>query len=346
MTDSFRFTVISGLLATALATAAHSTRVHAQTAGPQLTFEGYRNVQTNGNDTTWMQTLTHRYVGGQLRFLTLTHQGMLHEFALDDARLNSSDVIRQTTGRWNVGATGVLNNHNGIWYEQTRGRLWVTSAEDYTVVSHPAKVSLLTLGQNGSVAVQKTFYLNVPAKRVYGGCNAVPSALVARLGGPYVCGWGGYTSLVAQGGGASMGPTMYAIPDPDSIANNATVSAKTILDHADTRGVRKTIPINYFDGGDPRQNPSTRPTTPPLSSAAWLSPNAEGLGWWVWGDSYYNTGTWIGTTYAAVASLCQGACWYQSSTLEYDGRQFELHLWDGNTLGENRTQRPDRKSVV
>jgi hypothetical protein len=60
----------------------------------------------------------------------------------------------------------------------------------------------------------------------------------------------------------------------------------------------------------------------------------------VWGDSYYNTGTWIGSTYAAVASLCQGSCWYQSSTLAFDGRQFELHLWNGSSLGSNPLERP------
>src|SRR5690606_26686029 len=135
--------------------------------------------------------------------------------------------------------------------------------------------------------VIKQFFLDKPAKRVYGGCTAVPAALVTRLGGPYVCGWGGYTSLVLQGGGASIGPTMYAIPDPDSIANGATVGARTILDAADAqthRGVRLTIPQNYFDGGDPRQNPPTRPTQPPASTGGWLSPNADGLGWMVWGD--------------------------------------------------------------
>src|SRR5690606_21203067 len=180
----------------------------------------------------------------------------------------------------------------------------------------------------------------------YGGCNAVPSALVSQLGGPYVCGWGGYTSLVAQGGGASIGPTMYAIPDPDTIANGATAQARTILDTASSRGLRKTIPANYFDGGDSRQNPSSRPSGPPQSSADWLSPNAQGLGWMTWGDSSYNTGVWIGTTYAAVASLCQGSCWYQSSTLAFDGRQFELHLWQGSSLGSNALTRPSEMTEL
>src|SRR5690606_35614572 len=48
------------------------------------------------------------------------------------------------------------------------------------------------------------------------------------------------------------------------------------------------------------------------------------------------------TTFGAIASLCEGRCWYQESTLAYDGRQFELHLWDGARLdGSDRLTRPD-----
>ena len=105
-------------------------------------------------------------------------------------------------------------------------------------------------------ATLKGLRFAVPQKRVYGGCQAVPTSLVAQLGGPYVCGWGGYTSLVMNGGNASIGPTMYAIPDPDTIADGATsVPVRVVLDAANAqtnRGVRKTIPLNYFDGGDTR----------------------------------------------------------------------------------------------
>jgi hypothetical protein len=305
----------------------------------QITFEGYFDVRTNGNDSTWGQALTHRYVNGELRFLTIVHGGQLHEFRTAGTR--HGGTITETTGRWDLNPTDALNNFNGIWFEQAKNRLWITSAEDYTSENHQARITLVTLGAGERATRVKTFRLNVPAKRVYGGCNAVPAALVAQLGGPYVCGWGGYTSLVEQGGGASIGPTMYAIPDPDTVQDGASLRARTILDAAGNRGVRRTIPVNYFDGGDNRQNPSTRPTSPPRGSANWLSPGRDGLGWMVWGDSYYNTGTWIGTTYAAVASLCQGSCWYQSSTLAFDGRQFELHLWNGAALGKDRLRRPD-----
>jgi hypothetical protein len=311
-------------------------------AGLVLQYEDYREVRTNGNDSTYGQGLTHRYVDGELRFLTLTggqSGGVLHEFRLPE----QGRVQTETTGRWNLRDTGALNDFVGIWFEQRLNRLWVTSARDYTAEAHRAKVTLIDLGPDGRATVLKQFFLDQPAKRVYGGCQAVPDALIDRLGGPYVCGWGGYTSLLMNGGNASLGPTMYAIPDPDTIEHGRTVDARTILDAADAqsnRGVRLTIPQNYFDGGDRRSNPPTRPTEPPRENADWLSPNRDGLGWMVWGDSYYNTGFWVGTTFGAVASLCKGACWYQSSTLAFDGRQFELHLWNGETLGRDRLERP------
>ncbi|MCC7044020.1 MAG: hypothetical protein IT183_09160 [Acidobacteria bacterium] len=304
----------------------------------QITYEAYYGVRTNGNNSTYGQGLTHRYVDGELRFLTHGLGRGLHEFRLPAPGTTQTEL----TARFDM-APDVTNDFNGIWFEQAKNRLWLTSAQDYTVTNFPAKVSLLQLNADGTMSLLKQFFLNVPAKRVYGGCNAVPPALVEQLGGSYVCGWGGYTSLVMQGGNASIGPTMYAIPDPDTIKDGARVRARTVLDAADAqsnRGVRKTIPQNYFDGGDRRQNPPSRPETPPDRSARWLSPNRDGLGWMVWGDSYYNTGFWIGTTYGAVASLCKGACWYQSSTLAFDGRQFELHLWDGASLGRNRLARP------
>jgi hypothetical protein len=333
------------------------TTVHAQVTPTLL---GFYDVNIDGNNTTYMQGATHRYVNGELRFLSLALAGRLLEFRTPAAY---GQRATQVTASWDLGPTKALNNFNGIWWEASKNRLWITSAEDYTNVNHPAKVTLISLGAGGVATVLKQFFLNVPAKRVYGGCQAVPPSLSAQLGGPYVCGWGGYTSLVAQGGGASIGPTMYVIPDPDTIAAGATASVRTILDFATTRGVRTTIPVNYFDGGDPRQNPSTRPTVPPVSSGAWLSPNSQGLGWMTWGDSYYNTGAWVGETFVAVASLCgvqgatttkvgtttitgSGACWYQSSTLAFDGRQFELHAWAGSGLGSNTLKRPDQMTVL
>jgi hypothetical protein len=209
-------------------------------------------------------------------------------------------------------------------------------------------LTTLTLGSNGTISNVHTVTLassgdnSVNAKRVYGGAQAVPDWAQKAFGcGPYVVGFGGYTSLVLQGGGASIGPTAYCIPDPASYPDNAAMPFRTLLDASSSRGLRKSIPLNYFDGGDPRQNPPTRPTSPPVRSAQWLSPNAQGLGWMVWGDSYYNTGmTLPDGSFCAIASMAKGRAWYQSSTLAFDGRQFEIHIWDPATLGNGPLTRP------
>jgi hypothetical protein len=85
-------------------------------------------------------------------------------------------------------------------------------------------------------------------------------------------------------------------------------------------------------------NPDTPPTSPPLSTAGWLSPAPDGLGRWVWGDSYYNTGCWIDGAnkrgFLLIASLGGGKCWYSHSTLNFDRRQYEVHIYDPSQLGE------------
>src|SRR5262249_38204731 len=103
------------------------------------------------------------------------------------------------------------------------------------------------------------------------------------------------------------------------------------------RGVRISPVINYFDGNDPRTNPSTPPSEPP-TPGKWLSRAPDGFGRWAWGDSYHNTGCWIDGPnkrgFLTIASLGGGRCWYGSSTLHYGSRQFEFHVYDPAQFGE------------
>jgi hypothetical protein len=276
------------------------------------------DIATNGANTSYSQGLTHRYVDGELHFLSLTIERRLQEWVLPAAGTTQTSVVAS----WDLASTGAFGDFNGIWFEEAKQRLWVTSAIDYTDNPADARVTIISLGARGSFEVLKQFSLDVTSKRVYGGCQAVPEDLVKRLGGPYVCGWGGYTSLLFNTGGPSIGATMYAIPDPDTIQSGKTAKARTILDFAGTRGLRATRPINKYDD--------------------YHSPTRDGFGYMVWGDSYYNTGVWVGTTFMAIASLCKGTCWYADSTLHSTDRQFELHQWDGASLGSNRTKRADR----
>jgi hypothetical protein len=136
---------------------------------------------------------------------------------------------------------------------------------------------------------------------------------------------------------------MYALPDPANFANGTTIAAggfKTLMDFAPAssyRGTRVTLPKNYLDGGDPRPNPSTPPTDPPISSAQWLSPRADGKGWWTPCDSYWNTGQWIDTPtkhgFVAILSAFGGRVYYMSSDVWCDTMQFELHIYDPAQLG-------------
>lgn len=304
-----------------------------------LSLLGYYDVQTNGNDTSYMRGLTHRYVNGQLRFLSLTHTGTLQEFAPPSAY---GQRVTTMTGSWNI--SSVAGDFTGIWWDEVKQRLWVTASIDYGNGDqyYPTRISTLTLGANGAVSNVKTVSLQgITSKRVYGGVVPVPSWFQQQYGcGPYAVGFGGYTSLLLQTSKPSLGPELICIPDIAGYGNGAEIPSsafKVLLDTAPgTRGVRKTFPLNYFDGGDSRPNPSSPPTSAPLASASFLSPNADGLGWMVWGDSYYNNAVWIDTPTArgflAVAALCSGKCWYQDSTLHFDGRTQEVHIWDPASL--------------
>lgn len=303
-----------------------------------LTYEGYYDVRTHGNDTSFSHGLTVRYVNGQQRFLSLTggqQGGRLHEFVLPTT---FGDLVTTPTRTWTLGSVVDLRSFQGIWWEQAKNRLWVTASDDYTNEFHNASVTLVSLNDNGSVAVIGRWELGrLPEKRVYGSCLPSPATP-----DKYACGNGGYTSLVEQAGGASMGPTLYEIPEPTSVANGGRLPVRTLLDARGDRGLRRTIAQNYFDGGDRRPNPPTPPTIPPDSRAGWLSPNRQGQGYMTWGDSYYNTGMLVpGLGYVAVASLCKGKCYYMSSNLEYDWRQFEIHVWPAASLtGRNPLTRP------
>jgi hypothetical protein len=268
--------------------------------------------------------------------------GRLDEISLTGYRFG--DVVRTPVRSWS--AVGGMLDFRGFWWEEAKDRLWTVAATDYTATVVPTQIYTRTLNDDGTISnLHGPISLEgINAKRVYGGVQPVPSWFQQQYGvGPYVVGWGGYTSLVNQGGGASIGPTMYAIPDPAGYPNGAMVPTgkfRTIMDYASAsshRGQRVTIPINYYDGGDPRQNPTTAPTSAPATSGGWQSPAQDGTGWWVWGDSYWNTGQWIDGPrkqgFIAVASLGGGKCYYANSTLNSDKQQYELHIFDPIRLG-------------
>jgi hypothetical protein len=154
-----------------------------------------------------------------------------------------------------------------------------------------------------------------------------------------------------------MGLMMLAIPDVTTYKENSVLPTrdfKILADHrsgtvapdwyADRkptrfdRGRRNADVVNYYDGGDKRQNPNTPPSGPPAAGAQWLSPAPDGFGRFVWGDSYYNTGCWIDGPrkggFVVIGSFARGKAYYQTSTLNNSGRHAELQIFDPNDFGK------------
>lgn len=342
------------ILASLAALIALMPSIRAQVLAPaDFTVDGYYDLQTFGLDSTYERALTSRHVSGDLRFLTLTHTGILQEFSITGKSFGQT--VTTTTATWNVSA--YTGDFTGLYYNEATNRLFITSAIDYPDgdAVRPAVVKIMTLNNGGVLSnVKRITVTNVPDRRMYGSVLPIPTKWNDLIGSSYkyLGGWGGYASRLTCCGAAAIGPTVYALPDLDALADGASVTAKTILDIGccGYRGVRATLPWNYFDGGDQRPNPSSPPSIPPVSQGAWLSPNGDGNGWMVWGDSYFQNAFIIKDTFVAIAALCgvtgqtspsAGGCWYQDSTLHFDGRTQEIHTWDmAGFDGSNPLLRP------
>lgn len=288
------------------------------------------------------QGLTHRYVGGELRLMTL--QGStIRELLLAGKSYGQALALGRTWA--GIGGFAVSGDYKAIWWEEARQRLWTNAARSYTSVVQPTQIYTRTLNDDGTTAnLRGPMTLNGKHdRRVFGGAKAVPAWFQQQYGvDAYVVGWGGGTSLIMNGGGASCGPVMYTLPDPDAYQPNVAIPTRTLMDFAPAnqrRGARITVPINYMDGGDPRgSNASTPPTTPPGPGQLFPSPRPDGRSWWTACDSYWGTINWIDLPdkrgVVAVLSAWSDKVYYMSSDVHCDNMKFELHVFDPATLGE------------
>lgn len=326
-----------------LPTGSGNTAAKALLQPSDFQYLGYYDVQTNGADSSYAQGLTHRYVDGDLRIMSLQNSGHLDEISL--AGRVFGELITTPVRSWR--GIGGMRDYKGFWWDEAKQRLWSASATSYTTTIFPTQIFTRKLNDDGSVSnLHGPVSLDgISAKRVFGGAQPVPEWFQQQYQvGPYVVGWGGGTSLILQGGNASIGPTMYAMPDPADYAAGASISGrafKTLMDSApatEHRGARVTLPMNFLDGGDPRGNPSTPPTFP-AASGRWLSPRTDGKGWWTPCDSYWNTGQWIDTptkhAFITILSGFSGKVYYMASDVHCDYLQFELHIFDPARLGQS-----------
>lgn len=332
-----------------------------------FTYLGYYDIFENGLDTPFANGLTCRNVSGDLRMLWFSIDNSIHEVSL--AGKNFGDQITNLTTEWVI--SDFLNyrspdKHTSIWYETAKSRLWIATAVDYPDDNYcnntTQAIYTLTLNSDGYSAshsnLRGPFGLQgIGARRIYGGAQAIPTWFQSLYGvGPYAVGWGGYASRMSTGLTVSLGPTAYAIPEPTTYSDNASIptgSFKIMADfggglssgdwyaagHPTTfdRGRRITNPINYFDGGDNRQNPSTAPDFAPLPGAQWLSPAPDGYGRWAWGDTYEGGAVWIdGPTksgFVVVGNFGGGKCYYAVSSLHSDYVIIERHIFDPYDFG-------------
>jgi hypothetical protein len=213
-----------------------------------------------------------------------------------------------------------------------------------------------TLNSDGTVSnVSSPFGLDgIPARRAYGGVDKIPLWFQQRYStGPYIVGFGGYASRMSLGP-VSLGLTAYTMPEPSTVPSTGifpTSTFKIMSDHSGgtfgdwyslgapttfDRGHRNSDVLNYFDGGDPRQNPSTPPTAPVSASGQWQSPAPDGIGRFSW-DSFNGAAKWVRTStkegFVAVPTLGCGKMYYMTSAGHIDRRCFDLQIFNPADFG-------------
>ncbi len=326
-------------------------------------YLGYYDIADGLTEAGLGSGLTHRYVSGQLRFLIL--------------RFNSGYRPREYTPPASFGANctaGTNWDSQAIWggagigngcqasikIDPATGRLWGSASIDYPSdpqINYTSALCSCVLNSNATVSDWKGWYgvQGVSQRAHYGGVVRVPSWFqTASSTGPWLSGFGGYTSRMAQGMVPSMGPMALFLPDLDSfpvqpwasqgIYNVPASAAKIAADHRGgttgpdwyatgfatrprDRGIQAATVSNEMDGGQ------------------WLSPatgDPQGWGRWAWGSSYWSTHTWVdddaGTRQRhgllAVASVATGRAWYETSYPRWEGRAFELHVFDPAHLSQ------------
>lgn len=186
---------------------------------------------------TFGQTLTHRYVGGQLRFLATAANGSsgghvifrLVEFTLPAGGFGGTVTDAQITNYWeDVFQAPKGAEHHCVHWDEGKGGVWLAQSEDYpddgapgsdTGIYRTSAISFAEMsdGTPGTLTnrVGQYGFEGVGYRAVYGGIRETPARWQSEFGfGPYFVPAGGYSSRTAQGLVPSFGPLFVSVPDP------------------------------------------------------------------------------------------------------------------------------------
>lgn len=316
---------------------------------------GHFDVQGNAApDLPYGSGFTHRYVGGQLRFLTSPFNGgqaNVVEFA--PAAFGQTVTTLTNTwpeaypAGWRGGAVW-----RTLWWDEQSQRLRTSVSLDYPQSGIPIDetrcLGSCVLNPDGTVSGASSLVRlqGVGQRAIVGGTRRVPLWFRTAHGvGEYVSGFGGYTSLMAQGLGPSLGLFLACHPAAETYPDEGLVPDSLLSVLADHRS-GATAAQDWYANGSPStfdrgvRNPDVDNEFD--SDTYWKSPAPDGLGRWVWGDSYQSSLCWVDDDAGSrnkhgiitAGTFYSGRAWYETSTLHCERRTAEIHVFDPVHLAE------------
>lgn len=322
-----------------------------------FTYLGYYDVNLGG-EFCYGQGLTHRYVGGELRFLALTHAGSSPAFRLVEfaAPASLSGTVSATTRTWSDPFDNKFGNpaghQMGIWWDEAGQRLWTCGAIDYpTTYEQEQRTVMMTVTTLGSTSDSVTLvrgkfgFDGHGARKFPGGVVPVPAWFQTQYGtGPYATGFGGYVSRILQGRLPSMGPVLYAFDDPvaASVADEGNLTASQfdrLMDCESGTDQSAWYPAGSvpttFDRGWRTDDVTNNNGG---AEGTWTSPAPDGYGRWIWGDCAYSTGCWIDLPtkhgFVMCPTVTTGLNQYDVSQIKADGTLPEFQFFNPDHFGE------------
>ncbi len=330
--------------ANATVSASAPTDPNDQLAKPVLSHSNFSYIgsfrmPTSAND--WstayaMGGLTHRYVNGNLQFLTTSHvysDGLVYETNYPGVSTSGSpqaQVVREWGDVYD-GHRWVGNTNGGLWtyglyYDENLDRLYWNYGHWYNATNpyNPSfGYSVLDDSTGVATGIGAWSLTDRPEKFARGGTTRIPKWFADGFtGGKSLgVGFGGYFSIVST---ASDGPALAAVSDPD-----ITVSP-------DRSSLANVPLIGYPHNPTAYTNPERvhRDTDYHTEYDGWQT--KDGTGYWTWSDIIYGGGSWIDMAdkqgVLFIAKVGQGRVWYENSDRHAERGSFEWFVYDPNDL--------------